>query len=338
MFTKNSDVTAENVRQVTVRNNKRAAIDFSGNRLFKQRIVSLYLIQRDEARDRVELELYRAVIDYVTAFYELATRQNNRTMMFLLLIYQRMVSSSSRAILKSLSVRLATLEESQRCLAKQEENAPPEELNWDHLEELTTEEQLAELNKTGAGYPFGALPAALTVEIAALKRCVSLARQAATGRNDVKFTRLLEIVDEFKIRENSPRLKFIIFTEFVETQAYLQENLSNLGYHTALINGSMPIEERIAQVERFRQQAQFLISTDAGGGRTNSALKKFIWTLFLNGSRMRRHWRQLPGRYMSGQKQLLRKNGLPCHFLIWQGSTLYRRKSSKKEPERQSSF
>jgi len=229
LFTKNSNVTAENVRQVTVRNNKRAAIDFNGNRLFKQRIVSLYLIQRDEARDRVELELYRAVTDYVTAFYELATRQNNRTMMFLLLIYQRMVSSSSRAILKSLSVRLATLEDLRHRLVAPEQDEHPEELNWDHLEELAAEEQLAELSQTDIAYPSGALPAALAAEIAALQRCVSLARQAATGRNDVKFTRLLEIVDEFKIRENSPGLKFIIFTEFVETQGLLAGKLKQPG-------------------------------------------------------------------------------------------------------------
>ncbi|HPU35909.1 MAG TPA: helicase-related protein, partial [Bacillota bacterium] len=269
LFYKNSDVTVENVRKVTVRNNKRAVVDFNGNRVFKQRITSLCLIQRDEERDKIELELYRAVTDYVTTFYELASRRNNRTMMFLLLIYQRMVSSSSRAILKSLSARLAALEDLLRRTAGQEQDARPEELNWDHLEELTAEEQLAELLEAGAGHSAGALPASLAAEIAVLKNCVSLARQAAVGRNDVKFTRLLEIINEFKIRENNPGLKFIIFTEFVETQAYLHDCLSNLGYKTALINGRMSTEEKIAQKEYFREEAQVLISTDAGGEGIN---------------------------------------------------------------------
>ena len=269
LFYKNSDVKVENVRKVTVRNNKRAVVDFNGNRVFKQRITSLCLIQRDEERDKIELELYRAVTDYVTTFYEMASRRNNRTMMFLLLIYQRMVSSSSRAILKSLSARLAALEDLLRRTAGQEQDARPEELNWDHLEELTAEEQLAELLEAGAGHSAGALPASLAAEIAVLKNCVSLARQAAVGRNDVKFTRLLEIINEFKIRENNPGLKFIIFTEFVETQAYLHDCLSNLGYKTALINGRMSTEEKIAQKEYFREEAQVLISTDAGGEGIN---------------------------------------------------------------------
>ncbi|WP_172673923.1 helicase-related protein [Methanogenium cariaci] len=90
-----------------------------------------------------------------------------------------------------------------------------------------------------------------------------------TGRNDAKFRKLLDILDEFKIRENEPTLKFIIFTEFVETQNYLNENLQNLGYTTALINGGLSLEEKTKEKLNFQNSAQILISTDAGGEGIN---------------------------------------------------------------------
>ncbi|HHY32852.1 MAG TPA: DEAD/DEAH box helicase [Firmicutes bacterium] len=268
-FSGDGRVTAEDVKKVTVRNNKRAVIDFRGNRLFKQRVATLCLIHRDEVADKVELDLYRSVTDYVTTFYELARQQNNHAMMFLLLIYQRMVSSSSRAIRKSLSARLAALEELRHRAIAQEPGSDWEELDWDDMQELTAEEQLAELTRAGAIRWGGIDPVALEVEIAALRKCLALAEQATVGRNDVKFARLLEIVNELRIQENNPRLKFIIFTEFLETQAYLQERLASLGYRTAFINGGMSTAERVAQVERFRGEAEVLISTDAGGEGIN---------------------------------------------------------------------
>lgn len=269
LFSGSGPVTAEAVRKITVRHNKRAVVDFHGNRLFKQRVATVCLIYRDAVADKVELDLYRAVTDYVTTFYELARQQNNRAMMFLLLIYQRMVSSSSRAIRKSLSARLAALEELRRRAAGQELGSDWEELDWDDLQELTAEEQLAELTRAGATRGGGIIETALAAEIMALKKCLALAEQATTGRNDVKFTRLLGIINELRIQENNPRLKVIIFTEFRETQAYLEERLTALGYRTAIINGTMSTPERMAQVERFRREAEFLISTDAGGEGIN---------------------------------------------------------------------
>ncbi len=233
------------------------------------------LIKRDEEKDKIELDLYQAVTDYVTLFYEIASCQNNRTLMFLLLIYQRMVSSSSRAIYKSLSKRLMVLEDIQRNII-QAGRDEPDDVNWEHLEDLPAEEQLIELQRLANSMLPQAQADSLMSEITALRNCVSLAQRASLGRNDVKFIKLLEIVDEFKIRENNPKLKFIIFTEFVETQVYLRDCLNNLGYATTLIHGQMSSEDRIIQLERFRDEAQFLISTDAGGEGINL---QFCWVM-----------------------------------------------------------
>ena len=257
-FYRNSEVTPEKVRRITVRNQKRAVTDFQGNRLFKQRLVSLCVLERDPLQDKIELDLYQAVTEYVREFYELASRENNMTKMFLLLIYQRMVSSSSRAIYKSLSGRLAALEaERERPSSEAEES----EVDLEALAETETEMQWETLCELRFSVD--------EQEIQRLQSCVQLARQAAFGRNDAKLVRLLTLLDEFRSRENEPNLKFIVFTEFRETQEYLCETLQRLGYTVAVINGGIPMEERVRQVEKFRAEAQFLVSTDAGGEGIN---------------------------------------------------------------------
>lgn len=269
-FYKTSDITSEKVKEVTVRNNKRAVVDFDGNRLFKQRITSLCKISRQEDSDRIEIELYEAVTEYVSKFYNIAKAQNNQTFAFLLMIYQRMVSSSSQAILKSLSKRLNLLTETRSDGPKIVDAILYDELNIDDIEDASTETQLSALEDNTEVSKNAELNSKyLEMEIEQLEKCVDLARKSAIGRNDAKFKKLIEIIDEVKIRENEIKLKIIIFTEFVETQSYLNKCLKNLGYETAIINGNLSNEEKTQQKKLFKEKAQILISTDAGGEGIN---------------------------------------------------------------------
>jgi len=267
-FYRGCDLNPENVKAITVRNNKRAVVDFQGQRIFKQRITSLCKISRDKAEDGIELQLYEAVSEYVSEFYNLARQEQNQTMMFLLLLYQRMVSSSSQAIWKSLSSRLASLNELKKTIELGRTEGETAEIEADEIQELVAEAQMVYLESR----PYQDLlknVSYLQTEIDLLEKLVDLARQASLGRNDAKLRTLLELVDEFRIRENDPELKFIIFTEFVETQFYLNTCLQNLGYKTAMINGRMSAEEKRAAKDLFRTEALFLISTDAGGEGIN---------------------------------------------------------------------
>jgi len=269
-FYKTSDITSEKVKEVTVRNNKRAVVDFDGNRIFKQRITSLCKISRREESDKIELELYEAVTEYVSKFYNIAKAQNNQAFAFLLMIYQRMVSSSSQAILKSLSKRLNLLTDTRSNDAQMLENGAYDEINIDDIEDVSTEVQLSVLeNNAEVSKNIDLNRKYLEMEIEQLKKCVDLDRKSAIGRNDAKFKKLIEIIDELKIRENDIKLKIIIFTEFVETQSYLNNCLKNLGYETAIINGNLSNEEKTQQKKLFKEKAQVLISTDAGGEGIN---------------------------------------------------------------------
>lgn len=259
-FNRSEDVTPKNVSKITVKNQKRASIDFNGNKLFKDRIPSLKRIKWESKIDDPERELYHAIEEYISEYYDYAQQEKNRILIFLLMLYQRIVSSSSRAILKSLERRLATLN-SLRAQAKE-----LKEYSLDDFSDLPGEAQIADLEKI---VPILNNPHLVKKEIRIVSHCIELAKNAIIGRNDAKLRSLMEIIDEVKRRENDKDVKILIFTEFVETQNYIIESLVNLGYKTAFINGSLSLEEKITQKMRFMDDAQIMVSTDAGGEGIN---------------------------------------------------------------------
>lgn len=259
-FQRIEDVTPKNVSKITVKNQKRASIDFNGNKLFKDRKPSLKRIIWESESDDPERELYRAVEEYISEYYDYAQKEKNRILIFLLMLYQRIVSSSSRAILKSLEKRLTTLN------SLKNQAKVLKEYSLDDFFDLPGESQIADLEKI---VPILNNPHLVKKEIRIVSHCIELAKNAIIGRNDAKLRNLMEIIDEIKRRENDKDVKILIFTEFVETQNYIIESLENLGYKTAFINGSLSLDEKISQKMRFMNDAQIMVSTDAGGEGIN---------------------------------------------------------------------
>lgn len=264
-FYSKDSLTPENVSSVTIKNNKRAAIDFKGNKLFKNRITQLVTIQQLEGD--IEQQLYSKVTEYVSKYYNLACRENNFPEMFLLIIYQRMVSSSTRTIFKSMQKRLNYLKS----------NNPSENnlsnVEFDDLNNLNLQEMYDEISnfdirevKIDSSKFYSKT---IIEEIKMLEECVNLAHVASHGRQDYKIRKLLEIIDTVIYEENDPNIKFIIFTEFIETQNYINEVLETIGYSTTLFNGKMSLEEKINSKMRFKEECQFLITTDSGGEGIN---------------------------------------------------------------------
>jgi hypothetical protein len=96
-----------------------------------------------------------------------------------------------------------------------------------------------------------------------------LARNATIGRSDAKLRKLINIIDDLKKNENDKDIKILVFTEFKETQRYIIESLENIGYKTTYINGDLNLEQKILHKQKFQEDAQILISTDAGGEGIN---------------------------------------------------------------------
>lgn len=259
-FNRIEDLKPKNVKKITVKNRKRASIDFNGEKLFKERITTLRKIKWEKSVDDPEKELYQEVVKYVSEYYDYARQENNNILIFLLMLYQRIVSSSSKAVLKSLERRLATI----KSLTKQAKMIM--EYSLDDFFDVPGEQQLYDLEKI---VPILNNPHLVKKEVSIITRCIELAKNAVIGRNDAKMRELIQIIDELKRTENDKNLKLLIFTEFIETQKYIIESLERIGYKTAHINGKLSLQEKIEQKTKFKESAQIMVSTDAGGEGIN---------------------------------------------------------------------
>jgi ERCC4-related helicase len=257
-FPNAKSIVKEQVAPYLIRTEKREAIDNNGNLLFKNRITHLVSLTWDE-RHSFQRELYELVTDYVSKTYNKAqrNRKKNMCLIFLLIIMQRMVTSSTAAIRQSLERRLQVLKTQST-----------------HLGNLT-EEDLAELDiEDGVEDALGAISLDIETEIQELELIISVSKQAEFQYPDVKVETLTDTVDAL-LSEDSTQ-KIIIFTEFVATQRYLQELLLNKGYTVSILNGGMSIEERNDALKEFREKTSIFISTDAGGEGLNLQFSNII--------------------------------------------------------------
>jgi ERCC4-related helicase len=251
-------VVRSQVAPYLIRTEKREAIDNNGNRLFKNRITHLELLAWDD-RHTMQRKLYEMVSAYVAKTYDKAARNRKKNMclIFLLVIMQRMSTSSTAAIRESLEKRLRVL---------QSQNTHQGTLSEEYLDELNLED--------GVQDALEALSLDTQEEINEVEQMIAVAKQAQFQYPDVKIEKLTDLVDEL-LSENRDQ-KIIIFTEFVATQRYLQELLRNRGYTVTILNGQMGMEERDAALLEFRTQSSLFISTDAGGEGLNLQFANII--------------------------------------------------------------
>ena len=257
-FPNAKSIVKEQVAPYLIRTEKREAIDNNGNKLFKNRITHLVSLNWDE-RHTLQRELYELVTDYVSKTYNKAqrNRKKNMCLIFLLIIMQRMVTSSTAAVRQSLERRLHVLKTQSMQLGN------------------LTEEDLAELDiEDGVEEALEAMSLDIEAEIAELELIISVAKQAEFQHPDVKVETLENTIDA--ILGEEPDQKIIIFTEFVATQAYLQRLLVAKGYTVSILNGAMSIDERNEALREFREKTSIFISTDAGGEGLNLQFSNII--------------------------------------------------------------
>lgn len=257
-FPNAQSIVKEQVAPYLIRTEKREAIDNNGNRLFKNRITHLVTLTWDE-RHSMQRELYGQVTEYVSKTYNkaLRNRKKNMCLIFLLIIMQRMVTSSTAAVLQSLERRLQVLKE-----------------QGTHIGNLT-EEDLADLDiEDGVDDALEAISLDIEDEMQELEMIISTAKQAEFQYPDVKVEKLTDTIDS--ILGEEPDQKIIIFTEFVATQSYLQKLLTSKGYTVSILNGSMSIDERNDALREFREKTSIFISTDAGGEGLNLQFSNII--------------------------------------------------------------
>jgi superfamily II DNA or RNA helicase len=243
--------------------------DFDGKPLFPPRKVETikYNLSDDEKI------LYNSVTEYVENHFNKALEKENRNVAFALTILQRRLASSARAIRKSLERRCGRLKElyamGQRFLENQKVEYDEEDIEdleekerWKQeeelLEKLTSAENLDELKD----------------EIEKLEELVALAREVEKKEIETKLNELRKVMEAEKIQET--KTKLLIFTESKDTLEYLVEKLSKWGYSVTYIHGGMNLDARIKAEADFRNNAQIMVSTEAGGEGINL---QFCWLM-----------------------------------------------------------
>ena len=251
-FPDEGSITRDRVQPFVVRTEKRAAINAEGQALFKPRLTRLQAVAWQH-RHGAQRQLYEAVTDYVRHGYNQAMAAKQRHVAFLMILMQRLVTSSTAAIRATLEKRLVVLE-----------SPPPQP----ELFNAVDPGDWAELDgQAQADVAFDA--AGWVLEKGEVETLLTLARETEAAGTDAKAEALLELIYKLQQEENDPALKVLVFTEFVATQAMLAGFLESRGFAVMTINGGMDMEARSRSQRNFAADARILVSSDAGGEGLN---------------------------------------------------------------------
>ncbi|MGQ9730940.1 MAG: helicase-related protein [Candidatus Zipacnadales bacterium] len=217
-----------------------------------------YRLNDDEKR------LYNAVTDYVEKSYNKALQKEKRNVAFALLILQRRMASSVRAIRRSLERRKQRLEELLKLGQWLTERG---EVDEETLEDAPEFERLRQEEELVARLTAAETREELQAEIDQVADLIRLAKEAERHDVETKLNKLREVIGSEEIQRTGEKL--LIFTESRDTLDYLSERLQGWGYSVVTLHGSMNLDERIRAEHHFRHQAQIMVSTEAGGEGIN---------------------------------------------------------------------
>ena len=246
-------VTRDRVSEFVIRTEKRKAVTSDGKPLFRPRTTQTLGV--DLEQNPAQIALYDAVTEYVREGYNRAVKDRKPHIGFLMVLLQRIVTSSSHAIRCTLERRLLALEN----LRDSSRSLTDEDLeDFTDLDGQMQLDLLVEVDESGR-----------TSEMAEVNALLDLARAAEIAGPDVKTETLMNLIFQLQGEENEDQLKLLIFTEFVPTQAMLKVFLEERGISCAILNGSMSMDERRIAQREFRDNSRVLIATDAGGEGLN---------------------------------------------------------------------
>jgi len=254
-------LTRERVQPYVIRTEKRRAITARGQPLFLPRETRLIPVSWS-ARHSEQRLLYEAVTDYVREGYNQALTEKKSYLGFLMILMQRLVTSSTRAIAATLERRLEILRAADEREGEHSAVAPS----------LLSEEEWADLDgqeQVDAALSASTARWALRNERSEVEALLAAARRTEAAGPDAKAEALLEWIFQLQQEEIDPSLKVLIFTEFVPTQEMLRRFLAERGFSVVCLNGSMAVDERQRAQDTFAGATRVLISTDAGGEGLN---------------------------------------------------------------------
>lgn len=246
----------EELEPYVIRTEKRFAVDYEGKKLFNERRTNRFDIFLDINKHQKQMALYDAVTEYVRKGFNTAKKASNPAKGLIMILFQRLVSSSTAAILSAMKGRL------ERLRLGEESSLEDFESEIDHGFDENVEEIDFEgiIQNSNAG---------LANEEELLTQLIEQASDCLATETDAKAIALLMKIIELKQVLPNQDLKILVFTEFRTTQKMLVDYFKSNGYQVVFIHGGQDLDERKRALTHFKSEAQILIATDAAGESLN---------------------------------------------------------------------
>ncbi len=251
------------VADVVLRNRKSLATDANGKFLFRGQDTHLVEVPVSDSARKFGEQL-KSYLRYGYAASE-AGGNTGRAIGFVMTTYRKLASSSIAAIERALWRRLDRLQGSAEdsvadvALPTLNELIEAFQEGTDVHDELENVADRVTASNTGAS-PF------FDDEQLQITQLLRAAQQVTQDdRKQKQF--FSKIVDPLQKRGE----RLLIFTEYRATQDYLVNALGRHypGCRVSQINGSMSLDEKRSNIETFNREAQFMVSTEAGGEGIN---------------------------------------------------------------------
>lgn len=246
----------EEIQPYVMRSEKRYAVDYDGKKLFNERTTVRLDVLLDPLRHAAQIALYKHITDYVRICFGRAKSAKRNATGLVMVMLQKLASSSTDAILSALRTRLYRLEN-----GEDEDNLDGYGLDGSldyEDDELDVGDYSVEHTSSG-----------LKTEIEMLQKLVEEAEQCRATETDAKATALMEKIYSLRSSGIEANNKVLVFTEFRQTQDFLIRVLNEQGLKCEKVNGSMSMEERHRALVNFRDEADVLVATDAAGESLN---------------------------------------------------------------------
>lgn len=228
------------LNEVMIRN-RRSDVDIK----FPDRVVQTVSFELSKK----EMELYEELEKFIRAHYSTGV-------MLVLMILQRVATSSSFAITSTLKRMLYNIQSGISLNVLEKELMKESEDDISDVE--IVKERLAKIKEKAEAKQ---KKAEKVWDIDWLKKLID---QSSKIKENTKGNELLKYINTYLKCD-----KILIFTSFRKTQDYLFRLFSDAGYKCAKFNGSMNWVDKDKAVEEFKRDTQILISTEAGGEGRN---------------------------------------------------------------------
>jgi uncharacterized protein YqeY len=204
-----------------------------------------------------EKRLYDDVTEYISEYYNLASREDNDAAGFAMVIYQKRLVSSIHAIRKSLKSRMESI---------QTGGVDPDELSslvksllpqYRDDPDTLTDAQRERVEEELEGLAVSNDPEKIKEEYEIVR---DLYNQAKRIDVDSKAEQLRDFVEG--ILEEDPDEKVLVFTEYTDTLEYLRDRVFS-DRDVAEVYGDLGQERRRREMEKFEDETNIMLATDA---------------------------------------------------------------------------